>query len=154
MNSIEAEVGVGYGFGFSRETPTYKIKLEAYSDNFTMRLDDSDLFLENSGSAGISASILGQEKMSFGVSGSYHHDYVDRPNDCKEHNAWSNPFSIATCEHADKTPMSFSVPIKGSIAADISEDFVLGISGATHIGIGYHYSVGFNLSQFGRELWE
>lgn len=90
--------------------------------------------------------------MSIGFSGSYHHDYVDRPNDCIEHHAWSNPLSVATCEHADKTPMSVAVPIKGSINADVSEDIVLGISGATHIGVGYHYSVGFNFSQFLREV--
>jgi RHS repeat-associated protein len=154
LNSIEAEAGVGYGFGKSFKAGIFEIEAQAYSDNFTVRLDDNEVFMDNSGSAGISANILDQKKMSFGVSGSYHHDYVDRPNDCKEHHAWSNPFSVATCEHADKTPMSFSVPIKGSIGADISEDVVLGISGATHIGVGYHYSVGFNFSQFWRELWE
>ena len=154
LNSIEVEAEVGYGFGKSFKAGCFEIEAQAYSDNFTVRLDDSELFMDNSGSAGISASILDQKKMSFGVSGSYHHDYVDRPNDCKEHHAWSNPFSIATCEHADKTPLSFSVPIKGSIGADVSEDIVLGISDATHIGVGYHYSVGFNFSQFWRELWE
>ncbi|CDE18072.1 rHS repeat-associated core domain protein [Eubacterium sp. CAG:841] len=154
LNSIEAEAGVGYGFGKSFKAGIFEIEAHAYSDNFTVRLDDSEVFMDNSGGAGISANILDQKKMSFGVSGSYHHDYVDRPNDCKEHHAWSNPFSVATCEHADKTPMSFSVPIKGSIGADISEDVVLGISGSTHIGVGYHYSVGFNFSQFWRELWE
>ena len=154
LNSIEVEAGIGYGFGKSFKAGCFEIEAQAYSDNFTIRLDDDELFIDNSGSAGIYVNILDQKKMSFGVNGSYHHDYVDRPNDCKEHDAWSNPFSVATCEHADKTPMSFSVPIKGSIGADVSEDVVLGISGATHIGVGYHYSVGFNLSQFWRELWE
>ena len=152
LNSIEVEAGVGYGFGKSFKAGCFEIEAQAYSDNFTVRLDDNELFMDNSGSAGLSANILDQNKISFGVSGSYHHDYGDRPNDCKEHHAWSNPFSVATCEHADKTPMSFSVPIKGAIGADVSEDVVLGFSGATHIGVGYHYSVGVNISQFWREL--
>ena len=154
LNSIELEAGVGYGFGKSFKAGYFEIEAQAYSDNFTIRLDDSELFMDNSGSMGVSASILDQKKMTFGISGSYHHDYVDRPNDCKEHHAWSNPFSIATCEHADKTPISFSFPIKGSIGADVSTDAVIGISGATHIGVGYHYGVGFNVSQFLRELWK
>ena len=154
LNSIEAEAGVGYGLGKSFKAIFFEIEAQAYSDIFTLRLDDNELFMDNSGSAGISANILDQKKMSIGFSGSYHHDYVDRPNDCKEHHAWSNPFSVATCEHADKTPMSVTAPIKGSITADVSEDIVLGISSATHIGVGYHYSVGFNISQFWREVWE
>ncbi len=153
LNSIEGEVGVGYGLGLSYKTGIAEIEAQAYSDNFTIRLDDNALFMDNSGSAGISASILDQKKASIGFSGSYHHDYVDRPNECKEHNAWSNPVSVATCEHADKTPMSVTVPIKGSLNADASEDVVIGFSSAKHIGVGYHYSIGFNVSQFFRELF-
>ena len=154
LNSIEVEAGVGYGFGKSCKAGCFEIEAQAYSDNFTVRLDDSELFMDNSGSMGIAVNILDQREMSVGISGSYHHDYVDRPNDCTEHHAWSNPFSVATCKHADKTPMSFYVPIKGSIGADVSEDIVFSVSDATHIGVGYHYSIGFNFSQFWRELLE
>ena len=156
LNSIEAEVGVGYGFGKSFKVGCFEIEAQAYSDNFTVRLDDNELFMDNSGGAGISVNILDQKNMSIGFSTSYHHDYVDRNNECKEHHAWSNPFSVATCEHADKTPMIVTLPIEeaGSVNTDVSEDIVISISGATHIGIGYHYSVGFNLSQFWGEVWE
>ena len=94
------------------------------------------------------------KKYSIGFSGSYHHDYVDRPDECEEHHAWSSPFSIATCEHADKTPMTVMVPFIGKTNAEVSEDFVIGFSDAKHLGVGYHYSIGINVTEFLRELYE
>ncbi len=156
INSIEMEAGIGYGFGKSIKVGGLKVEAEAYSDNFTVRVDDNEIFMDNSGSVGISAGVSGQKRMSVGFGSSYHHDYVDRPNDCKEHNAWSNPFDIATCEYADKTPITVTIPIKGSIInGEVSkEDTVVGISGSKHVGIGYHYSIGFNVTQFLKELLE
>ena len=145
LNSIEFEFGIGYGIGFSKEISGVKVEAEMYSDIYTIRLDDSEMFMENSGNAGLSAKII-SDKLSVGPSYSYHHDYVDRPTDCKKHNALSNPFSVAVCPYAEKSS-AFTVN-----SLDPASDLVLGHASSDHLVVGYHFSIGINITQVIREM--
>ena len=76
----------------------------------------------------------------------YYLDYVDRHTDCKSHDMWSTPISVARCDYAE---ISRSVSlVKPFLPENSNDDIIIGFSYSIHSAIGFHYSLGINLSEF------
>ncbi len=149
--SIEFEIGGGYGLGLSAKAGPFKVQVEAYSDTLTYVIDDDYSFMANSGSIGVSAALLDNDKASLGVSGSFYHEYIQQYKPC--HTTLSNPFEAANCECAETTPISIDIPIYGSLNSNCSdEDLVIGFSASAHLGLGGHVSIGINIDVLIEEM--
>ena len=124
----------------------FESEVQAYSDPLTLHLNDDDVYIDNSGEAGIAIA-------DFGFSGAYTHDYGYGSDHCDKHNMWSNPFSVAVCDHAEKDPFGISLPFKKGFTAEATpDDVVFGVSGSKHVIVGWHFSIGINISQVVREM--
>ncbi len=145
--AIEFEAGVGVGIGGSTEIGGIaEIKGSIYADNFTFVINDGASYFADSMSAGIGVTFFDLKEFMIGIEFSSLHPYAEA-TDCRDHSMWSAFWSIALCEYAEKGISSiFSIKNNDQeLSAD--SDFVLGIGGACHTGVGVHYSFGININE-------
>ena len=149
LTSIEIEVGIGIGIGVSGAAASedMNVTAEMYRDN-TLFIDDGKILLGNTVSS--EASFLG-----FGIGGK-HSQYTDgdhedvHVNHGLSENVIDDASRIINCPNCKHNyTISKNITEKDSI----DSLGVIGTSGSVHIGLGGHYSIGFNLKEFGNRFW-
>lgn len=145
--SFQAEGGVGVGLGASASVGPIKASVSAYQDGLTIGLKNGSTYTSIKGSAGISAQVT--KKASLGISTEYEHRFETAGiQDWDDHTTMSMPWSVYNCPKTVKDPWQFSFPIIKPVEGNLSSGLFIGISGEAHLGIGGHFSIGFDVNEF------
>ena len=153
VGSFQIEGGVGYGLGASAKIGPVKASASAYQDGLTVGLKNGSTYTAIKGSASISAQIT--KKVSVGLSTEYEHRFeTDLVRDWDEHTTMSAPWEVYNCPKTVKDPLQFSFPIAKPIEGNLSQGLFIGISAEAHIGVGGHFTIGWDATEFWRILTE
>ncbi len=153
VGSFQIEGGVGYGLGASAKVGPVKVSASAYQDGLTIGLKNGSTYTAIKGGAGISAQIT--KKASVGLSTEYEHRFeTDLVRDLDEHTTMSAPWEVYNCPKTVKDPLQFSFPIVKPIEGNLSQGLFIGISAEAHIGVGGHFTIGWDATEFWRILTE
>ncbi len=153
VGSFQIEGGVGYGLGASAKVGPVKASASAYQDGLTVGLKNGSTYTAIKGGAGISAQIT--KKASVGLSTEYEHRFeTDLVRDWDEHTTMSAPWAVYNCPKTVKDPLQFSFPIVKPIEGNLSQGLFIGISAEAHIGVGGHFTIGWDATEFWRILTE
>ena len=153
VGSFQIEVGVGYGLGASAKVGPVKVAASAYQDGLTVGLKNGSTYTAIKGGAGISAQIT--KNASVGLSTEYEHRFeTDLVRDWDEHTTMSAPREVYNCPKTVKDPLQFSFLIVKPIEGNLSQGLFIGISAEAHIGVGGHFTIGWDATEFWRILTE
>ena len=105
------------------------------------------------GSAGIFVQIT--KKVRVGLSTEYEHRFeTDLVRDWDEHTTMSAPWEVYNCPKTVKDPLPFSSPITKPFEGNLSPGLFIGISAEAHIGLGGHFTIGWDATEFWQILTE
>ena len=138
--SIEAEVGLGWGIGGEISN----VGVEHYWD-FYLGIDDGTTVAGNTVSSeiGMGSKIIGETYKHCSEKGDKHFY-------CKDCLLDMSSQSIMNCSHSEKsTEISL-----GIVSINSNRDVIVGVSVSAHVIVGGHASVGFNISEFFRRLFD
>ena len=151
VGSFQIEGGVGFGLGTSAKVGPVKGSASVYQDGLTIGLKNGSTYTAIKGSAGVSAQITKEE--SIGLSTEYEHRFeTDLVRDLDEHTTMSAPWEVYNCPKTVKDPFQFSFPLVNPVEGNLSQDLFIGIGAEIHIGIGGHFTIGWDANEFWRIL--
>ena len=151
--SFHFEIGMGYGFGTSFNVGKTKALATVYQDGITLGYRAGSSYTAIKGSAGFGVQIT--KKISLSVSTEYEHRFeTDLVKDWDEHVSTSAPWSVYQCPKTMKDPFQASFPIVDPIQGDLSDGMFIGVSSSFHLGIGGHFTIGWDADVFWEELTE
>ena len=142
ITSIEAQVGIGFGIGVNvSDTVTAEISRDTY-----VGIDDGQIVTGNVITGEMS---LLDSKISLGDT--YNH-LVEKGGQrvSSSGSAWDGPFDMINypdVTHGNQFSFLF-------ISVNESGDLLLSASVSIHIGIGGHASIGFNITEFWKRLFD
>ena len=147
IGSFQIEVGVGIGLGVGTSIGPFDIKAAAYQDSITIGLKNTETYTCIKGETGLYAGAT--KKGRFGFSSSYEHRFeTNLERDTDEHTTLSSPWEIFNCPKTLKDNFQFSIPIVKSVEGDFSDEIFMGLNIQTHLGIGGHFTMGWDLNEF------
>lgn len=71
-----------------------------------------------------------------------------------EHTTMSAPWDVYNCPQTIKDPFQLSFPVVKPIEGNLSQNLFIGINAEVHIGIGGHFTIGWDANEFWRILTE
>ena len=127
--------------------------VSAYQDTVTVGWKNGSTYTAIKGGAGISAGI--SRNLNLGVATEYEHRFeTDSIRTLDDHTTLSAPWEVYNCPKTIKDPLQFSFPIAKSVEGNLSQNLFIGISLEAHLGVGGHFTIGWDINEFWRILTE
>lgn len=151
--SFQIEFGLGYGLGGTTTVGPVKVQASAYQDTLTVGIKNGSSYTAIKGGAGVSAEFT--EKGTIGVSTEYEHRFeTNTISEWDGHTTSSAPWEVYNCPHTVKNPFQLSIPLIKPLEGELSDGLFIGASVEAHIGLGGHFTIGWDANEFWRLLSE
>ena len=153
LSSLQIEGGFGFGLGGSSTIGPVKLNIGAYHDGVTLGFKNTKNYTSIRGSAGVGAKA--GKNMSLSISTDYEHRYeTNGVRDLDGHNSLTMPWSVYNCSKTTKTPLQLGIPLVKPLEGDFADGLFIGIDTDLHLGIGGHFTIGWDVDEFIKVLTE